>query len=201
MYIRLFFISISFFILSSCATSYTPIHPTSVNYGSSLEKDNVLLEYQYGGLKKNYFKKGYRNGIKVVAVKITNLSHKDLIFGDDVVLTYSNGVEVEVMDNYRAYQYLRQDAETNLLFLLLTPIKLFISSGFNQKEFPIGYVAGPGLSFINFGVGQTANMKFKKEMLTYNINHHSIPTGSTVYGLVPIKSEAWDALSLKVKSK
>ncbi len=199
MYIRIFIVFISLLICSSCATSYTPIYPSEINHGSSVLKDKVLLEYKYNVLKKNYFKKAYRNGIKIVSVKITNLSKQDLIFGDNIVLTNTDGTEVEIMDNYLAYKYLRQDAETNLLFLLLTPLKLFISSGVNQKVFPIGYVVGPGLSLLNFGVGQNANIKFKTQMLEHNINQYTIPKGETIYGLVAIRSYEWNALSLKVK--
>lgn len=40
-------------VLTSCATSYIPIEPKSINYGSADSTKDVIFEYKYDVLKKN----------------------------------------------------------------------------------------------------------------------------------------------------
>ena len=75
--------------LTSCASSYKPTTPKTQNYASSSKVNNVKLEYKYNLLQKKYAKKEVKKGVKVVAVKVTNNSDNDLMFGSDIKLTFA----------------------------------------------------------------------------------------------------------------
>ena len=77
--------------LTGCASNYKTIQPRGINYISTNENDGISLQYRYDLLDKKYEKKEEKNGVKLVAIKITNNSDQDLIFGKDVTLEYENG--------------------------------------------------------------------------------------------------------------
>lgn len=200
--ILLLFITVS--TLTNCASGYQKIAPKSINYISTHETDSVKLEYKYDLLDKKYAKKELRKGIKLVAVRMTNYSTKDLVFGKDVKLAYENGANIYVMENEKVFKKLKQSPATHLLYLLLTPVNLYTTSGSsngfqqNTNATPIGLVLGPGLAGGNLIAAASANKKFKTEMLEYNINGTVIKKGETEYGLIGIKADSYEALKLIV---
>ncbi len=204
-FIKTIFICIIAISLTSCASGYKMIVPETVNYISTHETDGVKLEYKYDLLEKKYAKKELKKGVKIVAVKITNNSENDLVFGKDVKLTYGNGTEIYAMDNEKAFKALRQSVPTYLLYLLLTPVNLYTykTNSYGMQETtsttPIGFVLGPGITALNMITAGSANKKFKTEMLNYNINGTMIKSGETKYGLLGIKTDSFDALKLKVE--
>ena len=191
--------------LTTCASGYKMIEPQSINYISSNESDGVKLEYKYDLLDKKYEKKELKKGVKLVAVKITNNSAQDLMFGQDAKLTYENGTEVYVMENEKAFKTLKQSPASYLWYLLLTPVNFYTtetnSNGFQQEtsSTPIGLVLGPGLAGGNMIAAGSANKKFKEEILEYNVNGTIIKNGETKYGLIGIKTDSFDALKLKIE--
>jgi hypothetical protein len=196
--ITLLFIAIS--TLTNCASGYKMIEPKSINYVSTNETDNVKLEYKYGLLDKKYAKKELKKGVKLVAIKITNNSQKDLMFGRDAKLTYENGTEIFVMENEKVFTSLKQTAASYLWYLLLTPMNLYTTeNGQQTSSTPIGLIVGPGLAGGNMIAASSANKKFETEMLEYNINGTLIKKGETKYGLIGIKADSFDSLKLKVK--
>jgi len=196
--ITILFIAIS--TLTNCASGYKMIEPKSINYVSTNETDNVKLEYKYELLDKKYAKKELKEGVKLVAIKITNNSEKDLMFGRDAKLTYENGTEIFVMENEKVFTSLKQSVASYLWYLLLTPINLYTAeNGQQTSSTPIGLVVGPGLAGGNMIAAGSANKKFKTEMLEYNINGTLIKKGETKYGLIGIKEDSFDSLKLKVK--
>jgi hypothetical protein len=101
------------------------IEPKSINYLSTNETDNVKLEYKYDLLDKKYAKKEVNKGIKLVSIKLTNNSGRDLMFGKDVKLTHENDTEVYVMENERVFTTLKQSPASYLWYLLLSPVNLY----------------------------------------------------------------------------
>ncbi|UKM64389.1 hypothetical protein GSB9_00937 [Flavobacteriaceae bacterium GSB9] len=203
--IKAAFLCIAIISLTSCASGYKMISPETVNYVSAHETDNVKLQYKYDLLEKKYAKKEVKKGVKIVALKITNNSDRDLVFGKDAVLVYGNGSEIYVMDNEKAFKTLKQSVPTYLLYLLLTPVNLYTyqTNAYGVEETtsstPIGLVVGPGITALNMIVAGSGNKKFKSEMLNYNINGTLIKKGETKYGLIGIKTDSFDALELKIK--
>jgi len=191
--------------LINCASGYKMIEPKSINYISANESDGVKLEYKYDLLEKKYEKKELKKGLKLVAVKITNNSGRDLIFGRDAKLAYENGTEVYVMENEKAFKTLKQSPASYLWYLLLTPVNFYTtetnSNGFQQEtsSTPIGLILGPGLAGGNMIAAGSANKKFKEELLEYNVNGTIIKNGESKYGLIGIKTDSFDALKLKIE--
>ena len=190
---------LALFILSSCASSYEMINPSSLNYTSTDTKNDVTLEYKYDVLGTKYAKKEIKKGINVVAVKITNNSDSDLVFGQDIKLAYENGMEFPVVENDEVFKSLKQFTAGYLFYLLLTPMKLTVQKdGELPKTTPIGYGVGPGLAGINMIRSSTANSQFETELLEFDINGATIKKGETKTGLVGIRSDNYDSIKIKM---
>jgi hypothetical protein len=183
------------------------IEPKTINYVSKNETNNVILEYKYGLLEKKYEKKEINKGVKLVAIKVTNNSNKDLVFGRDVSLNYLNGDEIHILENEKTFITLKQSTASYLWYLLLTPLNLYTSetisnsNGFQEttSSTPIGLVIGPGLTAGNMIAAGSANKKLKTELADYNIYGTTIKQGETKYGLIGIKTHSFDGLKLKMK--
>ncbi|MCZ4320246.1 hypothetical protein O4H26_14730 [Aequorivita viscosa] len=190
--------------LTSCASGYKSIQPRAINYISTNVDKGVKLEYKYDLLYKKYEKKEKKKGVKLVAVKITNTTDNDVMFGRDVKLIYENESEVPVMENDRVFKTLKQSPASYLLYLLLSPLNLTVTktnaTGIQKKSTsPIGLILGPGLAAGNMIAASSANKNFKTDLMIYNIYGTVIKAGETKYGLIGIKSESYDALKLKVE--
>lgn len=63
--------------------------------------------------------------MRLVAIKITNNSGRDLTFGGDAKLVFINGSENQIVDNERIFKTLKYSAASYLWYLLLTPESLY----------------------------------------------------------------------------
>jgi hypothetical protein len=188
------------FLFTGCASSYNMINPDKLNYSSRTDDKSVTLEYKYGLLTKRYARMETNNGLKLIAVKITNNCGKDVIFGKDIKLVYTGGSELVIKDQEQVYSTLKQGWAGYLLYLLLSPAKLTTTSNGEQtSSIPLGYAIGPGLAIGNIVAAGTANGNFKDELLKYNINGSLIKNGETVYGLIGVKSDNFDAIKIKMQ--
>ncbi len=192
-------------LLSSCASGYKMIEPENINYISSNETNNVVFQYKYDLLDNKYAKKELKKEVKLVAIKITNNSGKDIMFGKEAKLTYENGQEIYVMDKDKVYKLLKQSPASYLWYLLLTPVNLYTSkpspNGYQQEtsSTPIGLILGPGLAGGNMIAASSANNKFKEELFEYNMIGTVIKNGETKYGLIGIETDSFDSLKLKIE--
>ena len=193
------------FCLTSCASSYRMIQPKTINHISKNEVDGLTLQYRYELFDKKDEKKEEKKGVKLVAIKITNNSEREVTFGKDVTLAFENDRIVYVMENEKVFKTLKQSPASYLWYLLLTPLNLYTtktnSYGVPEQtsSTPIGLVLGPGLAGGNMIAAGSANKKFKTELLEYNINGTVIKKGETKYGLIGIRSDSFDALRLRVQ--
>lgn len=198
--IKITFLFIAVSALTSCASGYKIISPETINYVSKNETNNVKFEYKYNLLDKKYAKKEVKKGIKLVAVKITNNSNKDITFGTDTKLTYENGNEIQVIESENLFKALKQNLASYLLYLLLTPLNFTTTSANgSSSSTPVGVVIGPGLALGNIVASANANKKLKTEILQYNINGTVIKKGESKHGLIGIKSNSFDSLKLKME--
>ncbi|MBU2949910.1 hypothetical protein KO493_04275 [Tamlana agarivorans] len=201
--ITLLFLAIS--MLTNCASSYKNIEPQSISYISKKESGGIILEYKYDLLDKKYAKKEVKRGVKLVAVKITNNSDKDIVFGRDVKLAYVNEDAIYIMDRDKVYKSLKQSPASYLWYLLLSPMSFYTNetNSYGMQEttssFPVGLIIGPGLTAGNMIAAGNANKKFKTELLDYTINGTVIKKGETIIGLIGIKTHSFDALMLKIE--
>lgn len=212
--IRLFYFRSSIFslciacmlIFGSCATGYTYIRPSKIDYGNTNTSSDeaVSFYYQYDVLRKRYRKKEMNSGLRVVAVKITNNSNRDLVIGRDIEVTGPNGSALYLFDNQHIFKTLRQQTASHLLYMLLSPLTLKITSGTqtygapaNTTTIPIGLVLGPALTIGNMSGAGSANSGFKSDLNTYNLTGRTIPAGQTIYGIIGVQSPHYNALFLK----
>lgn len=191
-------------LLTSCASGYKAINPSTLNYLSNSTDKGVTLEYKYELLDKKYRKKEVAKGVRLVAIKLTNNSDRDLTFGKEIKLTYDDGTGVYIMENEKVFSILKQSATSYLWYLLLTPLQFVQTentNGFQTKNnsTPIGLVVGPGLAGGNMIAVGSANKKFQQDLLNYNINGKVIKKGETVSGLIGVRSD--NAHSIKVNVK
>ncbi len=193
------------FLTSGCATSYDKIEPQLIKYVST---DNTLegveLKYKYDVLTKKYKKKAEKKGVRLVAIQITNSTEREFIYGENLVLAYDNGNDAIQLDTQKAIKELKQTVPTYLLYLLLTPVNLFItetnSNGFQEEtnSIPIGLVLGPGLTAINVFTASGANGKLKSELSNNQLMGQKIKPGDVIIGLVALRSNNYDALKLEI---
>ena len=182
--------------MSSCASGYKVIAPENIKYVSTNTVDNVKLEYKYDLLVKKYTKKEVKEGVKVVAIKITNNSDKDLMFGRELTLRYADDTELYIMESDRVFKTLKQSPASYLWYLLLSPMNLYTTGNDGQQtsSTPIGLAIGPGLAGGNMITAGSANKKFKNELLDYDINATIIKKGETKYGLIGVIADSVDAI-------
>ncbi|UQD56762.1 hypothetical protein [Flavobacterium sp. K5-23] len=200
---NLLFTTVSLLVLNSCASGYKNIEPKTLNFNSTNTTEGVSLAYKYDLLDKKYKKKESKNNLKLVAVKITNSTDKDLVFGSDIKITTENGSEIFLLENDVVYKTIKQSPASYLWYLLLSPMNFMTTktNTYGQPETtsttPVGLILGPGLAAGNMIAASSANTKFKKDLLNYNIVGTTIKKGETAYGLIGIKSNNYDSLKLK----
>lgn len=191
--------------LINCASAYREINPGTINFISGSITDSVSLQYKYDLLTGRYGRNEYKHDVKIVALKITNNTNRDLIYGKDIILAYSTGNPVNYTSTKNALQLLKQHPASYLWYLLLSPLNLYITStdsrGFEEQtnSFPIGLIVGPGLAVGNAVASGTANRKFKSELLQNELLGVIIKKGETRYGLLALNSASYDALQLQIK--
>jgi len=190
--------------LIGCAGSYKPIDPPSVTYRSVTENDGLRVQYKYNMLEergnKRYTKKEGKHNIRLVSLKITNNTGKNINLSRDVEF-YANDYLVLPLDPTSIQQRIKQTTPTYLLYLLLSILQLNIRDGSDVKSYPVGLIIGPSIAIGNFAVASTANAKFLKEMQHYNLYNKEIPNGQTVYGIIGITNSDFGQISLKLISE
>lgn len=195
--------------LNSCASGYKKINPTAINYGSKSLETNVLLEYKYDLLFKKYKKKETKNEVKLIAVKITNNSNRDITFGKDLKLTYENGFDLSYLPTDKLFKTLKQSPASYLWYLLLSPVQFYsgtktTSNGYITKTepantFPIGLIAGPGIAVGNMIAASSANKNFKNDLTAFDITDRTIKQGETVFGLIGVNSNSYESIKVKMQ--
>ncbi|SOS48114.1 hypothetical protein [Tenacibaculum dicentrarchi] len=191
------------FLATSCASGYKMINPETLNYVSKSTDKGVILEYKYELLKKKYHQKELLKDIRLIAVKLTNNSDKDIIFGKDLKLTYDDGAGLYIMENEMVFKSLKQSVASYLWYLLLTPLRFYTtdsSNGYNQQtsSTPVGLIVGPGIAGGNMIAANSANKKFKKDLFDYNITNTTIKKGATVSGLIGVRSDGYHGIKIVV---
>jgi hypothetical protein len=196
-------------LLNGCASGYKKINPETINYASKSIESNILLEYKYDLLEKKYKKKETKNSVKLIAVKITNNTEKEIVLGRDFKFSYENGNEVSLIETEKLFKTIKQSPASYLWYLLLSPLQFYsgtttTSNGYYTETkpantFPIGLIIGPGLAGGNMIAASTANKNFKNELMQFDLNGKIIKKGETVYGLIGSNSNSYDSIKIKVQ--
>lgn len=183
-------------IFNSCASSYNMILPENLWYQSTGITGEVDFSYKYDVLNekgnKKYAKKESAKFVKVVAVKVVNRSDQSFVFGTDMKV-HSNDHAISILEPHEIHKQLKQSTPIYLLYLLLTPARLYTE----DSSIPIGLALGPGIASGNMGMAAGANGNFKKELESNFLNGRTIEAGETVFGLIGILESGYNPLSLK----
>lgn len=190
-------------LATSCASTYHPINPSRLNYTSYAEGADIDFSYKYNVMSlrnnKKYYKKENKKHIQVVAINITNNTDRDINYND--LDFYMGKREVNPLESEYVYSQLKQGVPIYLLYLLLTPLKLYTYNGNGTvNETPIGFGLGPGLTLGNMATAGSANARFKDELQMHDLTNRVIKPGETVYGLVSFFGISFDPIEVKLPS-
>ena len=188
--------------LTSCASSYTALHPETASFSSVEKNENgINVSYEYLTLKKKYAKKADKKDIRTVSVKIENNTDKAITYDSDFKLTTSGNEYLSVLHPNEVYENVKQKPGTHFLYLLLAPIQLQKTTtdpytGFTETEniFPIGLVLGPAIALGNFFTAKSANTKFKNEIDQYSIYNSPIAPGESKTFLIAIRHSNYPSI-------
>jgi hypothetical protein len=188
-------------LFAFCAASYRPISPSSLQFPQSTTSNNFAYKYDVliQANNRKLAKKEMQSPIKVVAVKIVNNTSQTLKYGVNYKI-YAGDREGNILAADAVTSQIKETVPTYLLYLLLTPTKLTVSTATSSNSYPIGLILGPTLTAINVGVSATANKHFRMELEEYSLQDKEIKPGETVYGLIGIESSGFAPLTLKITS-
>mgnify|MGYP003576917837 CR=1 FL=1 len=207
MNIKRFFIGLlALLFLQGCAGTYKSLQPNTLSYGNRDSVAGVSLAYQYDILlnsrNKKYWKKEQKKGVRLVAVKITNNTSRELKFNTDFQLI-SDNAPLPILPNKAVYSQLKQQPATHLLYLLLTPMQGYVTTsdpnkGVKTSTFPIGLILGPGLSLGNLAVSSSANGEFREELNQFDLENNVIGSGETRYALIGIQQSSFSSIRVRL---
>ena len=186
---------------SSCARTYFPLEPQKLNYTNTQQKEGVTFSYQHSVLENKYRNKERRREIKLIAVKCTNNTDRDLVFGTDIQLVREKGRGTDMADDYYIYRQLRQRPASHLWWMLFAFLTVNVTQGsaYNQttSTYPVGLALAPILTITNASIAASSNRRFRQDLEEHNLLGRTIRKGETIYGLVGIKMHQYEGLSLK----
>jgi glutaredoxin-related protein len=201
------FVVVCFFALalcccSSCARVYHSLSPDKMTYTETDVKDSVIFSYKYQILRNKYFNKETRKDIKLIAVKCTNHSGRDIVFGSDIQLMRESGRAADLAGNSYIYDKLRQKSASHLWWMLFSflTVSFTENSGYSQPHtttVPVGLLLAPVLTTVNITTAASANRTFNNDLKKYNLLGTTIRKGETVYGLAGVRTYKYEKLSLK----
>lgn len=186
-------------IFASCAATYKKINPQTLQY-PVIESDSTF-SYQNHVIRRAGNRKLARKELKarmqVVAVKIYNNTGQTLEYGKNFSI-FSGSNELNLYAPAMASENIKQTAALYLLYLFLTPTRLYINSSTSSNSIPIGLFLGPGIALGNMAMASSANKRFKQELTEYDLFNKPIANGETVYGLITFNDNGFMPLTLKV---
>lgn len=184
--------------LSSCASTYKPLNPSSAPFTFTEKTNGLVYSYQYDMLQlkgnKKYAKREPKNQLRVVAVKVTNTTDSTLHIGKDYKFLMGNS-ETAPIPPVVAAQQLKQGVPIYLLYLLLNFQSTTVVNGVVEKGPFIP--TGPPIAALNMLIAADANSKFRKELVTQNITDKSVAPGETIYGLMTLHTVSAAPLRLE----
>lgn len=196
------FLAVAVLVLSSCASSYKSIAPSTFNFSNKELNDGVELKYEYEVLEqrgnKKFAKDENSRGLKVIAVEITNHTEETIVVGESLRF-YSGDSELIPLPPATVARRINQCAACYLPYVLLTLLTLNTSGSNGVQSYPIGLAVGPIVTFGNMGVAASANKRLKRELIKNDIFGKSIEPGVTITGLISVGTYSFSAMKPRVK--
>jgi len=188
-------------LLSGCAMYYRPINPEKLNYNIREKQDGIEFSYRYDVLRergnKKMGKKELKNGIKIIAVRITNNSDSTICIGSDVVF-YTGLKEVTPLSPIIVKNAVKQSIIGYLPYFIGAFGNSTVTlNGRVVSTFNFGLILWPGIAIGNMLVANTANSNLLKELNKYDMIGTKIKPGVTVYGIIGIQDDGFIPLTIK----
>lgn len=196
-------------LLSSvgCAGSYTPIRPDRLASYQASAATPVQLAYQFDvlrqtGRNKKYVKKESKKGYRVVAVRVTNNTAREINFSRDLTLYFGDRPVTPVPSTVAA-QDMKQGVAIYLLYLLLnvqvggtTTTNQFGQTTTQGGTFlPTGpFIAGGNM----LGAG-LANANFRNDLTSHDLTDRNIKPGESVYGIISLRETGLAPLRVELR--
>ncbi|MFZ4462721.1 MAG: hypothetical protein ACOYN5_02685 [Bacteroidales bacterium] len=191
-----------FILMGGCAAGYKSVNPPALEYNSHDLQDGIGLSYKYDVLRemgnRKYSKREYKQGVKVIAIKLTNNTDSTLNINRDIAF-YFGPEQVSPMEPLAIKNSIKQQIPTYLPYIFLTLVRLNIHTESMDESFPIGLLLGPAVTFGNMAVAASANKNLFKELIKYHILDKEIKAGESVYGIIGIHENGYNPLSVKIK--
>jgi len=191
-------------LLTGCAMSYHAIDPVRQNYASNNQGNGIELSYKYDVLRESgntkYAKKEYKNGIKLIAVKLTNNTDTTLTIGKDIVF-FSGNNQIDILPPVLIHNSIHQSEPAYLMYLLFTFTTLTVSNGSSAHTYPIGYGLGPLLTLTNLVTASSANKDLLRELNRYDLINKELHKGETIYGIIGIREYSYDPISVRISKR
>jgi hypothetical protein len=189
-----------FTVFMGCATQYRHIQPNYMEYSAVpdiLDNGNIEITYRYNVLRgannEKYARMGKKEGICLLAVRITNNGNDTLYFPNDILIESRDGY-VFPLEMEDAIDVFIQDHSPVLDELGgATAYVVTINTGWGF----IVPLAASIPSLINSSVEAKANDHFVNEMLDYYLVYSNVPPGETVSGLLALPVEPNTPLTFK----
>lgn len=192
-------------LFTQCAFKYRPVHPPTVRYvvrekGRDLDYAYLynVLSFRNNASRPNtkYAKREQKYGYQIVAVRITNKTTDTLNYSDDIEITTDLG-KVQLVPNEQAAWEIRQKLWPHLFWIYanfrVDDCVFDCRGDANGSFIPLGYF----LMTRNLLRAHFANTKLKQEFAEYNLYERNIKPGETVYGIIAIKSVAFQPLYIR----
>ncbi|PIQ19977.1 MAG: hypothetical protein COW65_17630 [Cytophagales bacterium CG18_big_fil_WC_8_21_14_2_50_42_9] len=200
----IFYLALCLFF-SSCASIFHSIDPQKIPFSYTENNADVQFSYAYDVLalkgNKKYLKKEIKNGMRVVAVRITNNSPQALQLNENLKLIVGIN-QATPIDPIIVSKDIKQGT---WIYLLYTPLTLTFSStttnsyGYiepkNTSVFPIG----PFIAAGNLLLAHSSNQNFRKELNKFNLLGKRIEPGQTVYGLITLHSLTAEPIKFEIQ--
>jgi len=203
---RLALLLLTILMLSSCAASYHTIRPEYLSYPTSVTENGIMVSYKYDVLSisgnKRYAEKEIKQGVRLIALQITNQSDSTIRLSRDREL-FAGDVRIIPMDASTISEYLKQKVWPYYFYMLMTFVQLNYSvttaTNMTTGSLPIGYVLGPGLTLLNVTKASRSNHQLYTNLNVADIWNRDILKGETVYGLIGLDSR--DVVPIHIRMK
>ena len=187
---------------SNCATNYKTFKVSELSFSATEIKDSVVFSFQDKILNKTrnykFDRKAKDFGYRVVALKITNLTDTVLRLHENYNF-YLDSSEIVLLHPGIMKKKIGHFAPGFLLYLALTPLKIFLIYTNETRVIPVGFLLGPLVALGNMAKGATASKELEKHLLENDLTFKSILKGETVYGIISFKNKSDKPVSLRVK--
>lgn len=186
---------------NGCAMYYRPISPDKVNYNILENHDGIELSYRYDLLRergnKKMAKKELANGIKIIAVRLTNNTDTIVTVGKNIAF-FSGLNEIVPLEPLDVKNKVKQSVIGYLPYFLGAFGNSNVTfNGQLVSSFPFGLFLWPGIAIGNMVVANGANSNLLKELRAYDIVNMDIKPGQTIYGIIGVRDDSFVPLTIR----